>query len=57
MSRIKKEREKRGLTQQLVAHHLGVSDRTIRNWESDVHTPTGKFLDFLIKEIKTIKVS
>lgn len=38
-ARLKAERERVGLTQDVVARECGVTDRTLRNWETSTRAP------------------
>jgi DNA-binding XRE family transcriptional regulator len=46
--RIRHERLKRGWSQEMAAEHLGVSARTLRDWETGRHVPNHKCCQQLI---------
>jgi len=55
MDGLKYRRKKRGLTQAELANLMGVSDRTIRSWESgDCHP--GKKMSRLAEELECTEV-
>jgi transcriptional regulator with XRE-family HTH domain len=52
MSQIKKLREKAGLTQRALAEKIGVSEITVRKWESGHRTPRLRRIRRLAKVLK-----
>jgi len=50
--RLQRWRTKMGFTQQQAADHLGISVRTLQNWEIARNMPTGYGLKALLAELK-----
>jgi len=54
---IKRWRERKGFTQQEAADHIGISVRTLQNWEIARNMPNGYGLKALLAELKTKRIS
>ena len=49
---LKTYRDKRGLSQEALAHQLGVSVRTVARWESGKFNPSRLAEKFLLRKLK-----
>ncbi len=54
---LKAWRERKGFTQAEAAKHLGISVRTLQNWEIERNMPRGYGLGILIKVLAKQKIA